>query len=470
MASTPDLRNRFGRLSLARRILIGALLWSLLIVAGGVVAISAVYRAQAVNLLDADLDTTLVTLARAIEPLDDNSGRIQDIPERLPPDARYETPLSGRYWVIIAVEDDGSWGNDIRPRSVWDGAPPLTEALANEALAQPGVVIRGNEAEGPAGEPIRIAVQSITIPNRNNPILLVAAADRTESDAGADQLRTILLIAMLTLAGGTLLAMALGLRFALRPLDRIQSDISDIREGRQAALSGDYPQEVKPLSEELNKLLEHNRNVVERARTHVGNLAHALKTPLAVLRNEATGDTQLDDVVRRQSETMHSNVEHYLRRAQVAARAEALGVRTQVLAATDGIARVMNKLFGPEGKTVTVDVPAHLHVRTEQQDLEEIIGNLLDNACKWSRSQVKVSASRDDAGMITVCIDDDGPGLTPDEREQAVKRGVRLDETAPGTGLGLSIVADIASLNGGGLTLEESPLGGLRASVQFRSA
>lgn len=470
MASTPDLRNRFGQLSLARRILIGALLWSLLIVAGGVVAISAVYRAQAVNLLDADLDTTLVTLARAIEPLDDNSGRIRDIPERLPPDARYETPLSGRYWVIIAVEDNGSWGNDIRPRSVWDGAPPLTEALANEALAQPGVVIRGNEAEGPAGEPIRIAVQSITIPNRNNPILLVAAADRTESDAGADQLRTILLIAMLTLAGGTLLAMALGLRFALRPLDRIQSDISDIREGRQAALSGDYPQEVKPLSEELNKLLEHNRNVVERARTHVGNLAHALKTPLAVLRNEATGDTQLDDVVRRQSETMHSNVEHYLRRAQVAARAEALGVRTQVLAATDGIARVMNKLFGPEGKTVTVDVPAHLHVRTEQQDLEEIIGNLLDNACKWSRSQVKVSASRDDAGMITVCIDDDGPGLTPDEREQAVKRGVRLDETAPGTGLGLSIVADIASLNGGGLTLEESPLGGLRASVQFRSA
>lgn len=468
-----SLSTRFrnpGRLSLARRILIGALLWSVLIVAGGVFAISEVYRVQTINLLDADLDTTLQTLARAIEPLDDGTGRIRDIPERLPPDARFETPLSGQYWVIIAVEDDGALGDDIRPRSVWDGDPPLPESMANAALAQPGVVIRGNRPEGPAGEPIRIAVQSITIPSRDNPILLVAASDRTQSNEGADQLRTILIIAMTTLAGGTLLAMALGLRFALRPLDRIQSDISAIREGRQASLSDDYPEEVQPLSAELNKLLEHNRSVVSRARTHVGNLAHALKTPLAVLRNEAKGDTQLDDVVRRQSETMHSNVEHYLRRAQAAARAEALGVRTQVLEAADGIARVMNKLFARDGKQVTVDIPVALYVRTEQQDLEEILGNLMDNACKWARTRVEIHASADDDGMVVICIDDDGPGLAPEEREQAVKRGVRLDETAPGTGLGLSIVADIAGMNGGSLTLDESPLGGLRTSVRLRRA
>ena len=470
MESSPTTKHKPRRLSLARRILIGALLWSVLIVAGGVVAISAVYQAQTINLLDAEMDSTLVTLARAIEPLDDGSGRIRDVEERHPSDPRFETPLSGQYWFIIAIEDDGAFGDDIRSRSVWDGDPPVSMDLARGALNEPGVVLRSNRAEGPAGEPIRTAVQSITIPNRTNPILLVAASDRTESNEGADQLRTILIIAMSTLAGGTLLAMALGLRFALRPLARIQSDISDIREGRQASLSDDYPEEVQPLSAELNKLLEHNRSVVSRARMHVGNLAHALKTPLAVLRNEAKGDTQLDDVVRRQAESMHSNVEHYLRRAQAAARAEALGVRTQVLDATDGIARVMNKLFAREGKHVVVKIPGSYHVRTEQQDLEEILGNLLDNACKWANSEILVSASSDDDGMIVIHIDDDGHGLAPEEREQAVKRGIRLDETAPGTGLGLSIVADIAGMNGGSLTLEESPLGGLRATVRLRRA
>jgi signal transduction histidine kinase len=275
---------------------------------------------------------------------------------------------------------------------------------------------------------------------------------------------------MLALASGTLLAMALGLRFALRPLDRIQSDLTDVREGRRALLEGDYPAEVLPLSRELNKLLEHNREVVARARTHVGNLAHALKTPLAVLRNEATGETLLDDVVRRQTEGMRTNVEHYLTRAQAAARAEALGTRTQVAPSVDGLARMMNKLFSREGKAVDVAVDPAFYVRVEQQDLEEMIGNLVDNACKWAKAQVRVLAEAGENGLLLIHIDDDGPGLSPEEREHAVKRGVRLDETAPGTGLGLSIVADIAGMNGGGLELSESPLGGLRASLSLRRA
>lgn len=462
-------KQRLGQVSLARRILIGALLWSALIVLGGVFAMTAVYRAQTISLLDEELDSTLVTLARAIEPVPDDSGRIRDIPEKLPSDARYETPLSGKYWVIIAVEDDGRLGGDIRPRSVWDGDAPLPEGLAAQALAQPGAVIRGN-GEGPGGELIRAAVQAITIPNRDNPILLVAAADRTLTNRGASRLRTFLLIAMTTLAAGTLIAMALGLRYALRPLVRIQHDLADIREGRSASLDGDYPSEVQPLSEELNKLLEHNLLVVSRARTHVGNLAHALKTPLAVLRNEATGDTQLDDVVRRQTESMKSNVDHYLKRAQVAARAETLGARTQVSGAVEGLARMMNKLFAGEGKTVHADIPEDAYVRSEQQDLEEMLGNLLDNACKWARAQVEVKVETGENGTLLIHVDDDGLGLSPEERQQAVKRGVRLDETAPGTGLGLSIVADIASMNGGGLELNESPLGGLRASLSLRRA
>lgn len=467
-AKTP-FQNRFQRLSLARRLLIGALLWSALLVVGGVFAISAVYRAEAVNILDDEHSGTIQTLARAIRPLDDGTGRIEDIEDRHPLDPRFTVPLSGKYWMMVAVDVEGNSVGDITSRSVFDETITIPAALSREALANPGQIVSAN-GDGPADQPARFTVQATTYPERETPVLLVAISDRTLTMEGVDRLRTILLIAMLALAGGTLLAMALGLHYALRPLARIQSDITEIREGRQAALSGDYPAEVTPLSEELNKLLEHNRAVVSRARTHVGNLAHALKTPLAVLRNEANGETQLDQVVQRQSQTMHENVDHYLRRAQAAARAEALGVRTQVSDAAQGLVRVMNKLFAADSKTVSSDIPDTIFVRTERQDLEEIIGNLLDNACKWCRSEVRLHAAPVEDGLVSIYIDDDGPGLSPDERAEAVKRGVRLDETAPGTGLGLSIVADIADMNGGNLVLDESPLGGLRAIVSLRRA
>jgi signal transduction histidine kinase len=462
-------KNRFLQLSLAKRLLLGALVWSLLLVIGGVFVISAVFRSEAINLLDDEHEVTVQTLARAISPLDDGTGRIQDIEDKHPPDPRFTIPLSGKYWMMVAVNAEGEIVGDIRSRSIFDETLTWPDALTREALDNPGAIVSANTT-GPDMEPLRFAIQATRYPERADPVLLVTASDRTLSMEGVDRLRTILLAAMLFLAAGTLIAMALGLRYALRPLERIQSDINDVREGRMAALSGDYPTEVQPLSEELNKLLEHNRTVVSRAQTYVGNLAHALKTPLAVLRNEASGSTQLDDVVRRQTESMRSNVDHYLRRAQAAARAEALGIRTQVAEAIDGLARMMNKLFSSQGKSVFADVDEQFYVRAERQDLEEMLGNLLDNACKWAKSTVEVSAKPGENGMILIHVDDDGPGLSETEREEAVKRGVRIDETAPGTGLGLSIVADISGMNGGGLTLSDSPLGGLRATIALRRA
>ncbi|MEM1035730.1 MAG: ATP-binding protein [Pseudomonadota bacterium] len=436
-------------------------------VIGGIVAITAVYRTETINLLDDELETTLITLSRAIDPLDDGTGRVQDIEEKLPTDSRFNTPLSGRYWAIIATDEAGNPAADIRSRSVWDGDLPINEVLVRSALADPGALVRGS-IQGPAEEPLRIVVQALTFPERATPILFTVSADRSETNAGANRLRTILLAAMLALAGGTLIAMALGLRFALRPLNRVQADIGEVREGRMASLDGDYPSEVQPLTEELNKLLEHNRDVVDRARTHVGNLAHALKTPLAVLRNEAVGESLLDEVVKRQTETMKTNVDHYLRRAQAAARAETLGVRTPLQPAIERLTRTFNKLFGHDGKTISADNIPPVFLRIEQQDLEEMIGNLMENASKWARSRIEVSAEPAENGQMLIHIDDDGKGLTQEERAEAIKRGVRLDESAPGTGLGLSIVADIAGMNGGGLTLSESPLGGLRATIALR--
>jgi len=459
VAAKPPARPR---LSLSRRLLLGAVIWSLIVVIGGVIAMTAAYRTQTVRILQQELDSTLVTLPRALEILPD--GRVVDIEERLPSDARFQLPLSGRYWAMIAVHDDGSLGNDIRSQSVWDGPLPLPKELSQAALNSPGQTQYGN-TRGPKDELLRVAVRSITVPNRENPILLMASADRDLTDEGANQLRLILLIAMATLAGGTLLALWIGLRFALRPLGRVQLHVSEIRAGQRARLNGDYPVEVQPLTEELNKLLDNNRKIVERSQTHVGNLAHALKTPLAVLRNEATGDTSLDDVVRRQTESMRTNVDHYLKRAQAAARSEALGVRTEIEPVVSGLQRLLTRLFDARGIEVFNAIPADCYVRVEQQDLEEMLGNLMENACKWADSRVEVSCAQSQNGLMQIHIDDNGPGLDPDSRNSAVKRGVRLDETAPGTGLGLSIVADVSEMYDGRLDLSESPLGGLRATI-----
>ena len=373
------------KLSLSRRLLIGAIIWSIIAVVGGIIAMTVSYRAQTIRLLEQELDSTLITLPRALEILPD--GRVVDQEDKLPSDVRYDLPLSGRYWAMIAVDADGTFRSDIRSQSLWDGPLPLDAELATEALTDPGTTKYGN-AIGPADERLRIAARSITIPNRDTPILLFAAADREATDEGANQLRLLLLISMTFLAGGTLIALWVGLRLALLPFRRVQLHISQIRSGHRAKLDGDYPVEVIPLTDELNKLLDNNRSVVERAQTHVGNLAHALKTPLAVLRNEATGNTPLDDVVRRQTESMRSNVDHYLRRAQAAARAEALGVRTEVKPVVEGLVRLLNRLFEASRIEVSSTVPDGIFVRIEQQDLEEMLGNIMENACKWTKSRV----------------------------------------------------------------------------------
>lgn len=453
------------KLSLSRRLLIGAIIWSIIAVVGGIIAMTVSYRAQTIRLLEQELDSTLITLPRALEILPD--GRVVDQEDKLPSDVRYDLPLSGRYWAMIAVDADGTFRSDIRSQSLWDGPLPLDAELATEALTDPGTTKYGN-AIGPADERLRIAARSITIPNRDTPILLFAAADREATDEGANQLRLLLLISMTFLAGGTLIALWVGLRLALLPFRRVQLHISQIRSGHRAKLDGDYPVEVIPLTDELNKLLDNNRSVVERAQTHVGNLAHALKTPLAVLRNEATGNTPLDDVVRRQTESMRSNVDHYLRRAQAAARAEALGVRTEVRPVVEGLVRLLNRLFEASRIEVSSTVPDGIFLRIEQQDLEEMLGNIMENACKWTKSRVEVSIEAGENALMMIHVDDNGDGLTDAEMAAVVKRGVRLDEKAPGTGLGLSIVTDIAEMNGGQFTLSESPMGGLRATIGLR--
>ena len=231
---------------------------------------------------------------------------------------------------------------------------------------------------------------------------------------------------------------------------------------------------MAPLATEINQLLDANRQIVERARTQVGNLAHALKTPLSVLINEANSmSPSLSEKVREQAEIMHRQVTFYLDRARAAARARTFGAATELRPVVEGLVRTFEKLHDEKGVMFDVDLQPGLKFRGETQDLTDLIGNLLDNAGKWARERVRIHAARaivagkEPGPFLVAEIDDDGPGLEPGARAAAIERGKRLDESRPGSGLGLSIVADLAAIYGGSLQLDESPFGGLRAILRL---
>jgi signal transduction histidine kinase len=325
------------------------------------------------------------------------------------------------------------------------------------------------DAPGPDDKQMRVGLQAVTFPDRPEPLLLYAAIDRTSADASVGSFTLRLGIALGVLAVGLIGGVLVLIRYGLRPLHEIEDKLGDVRAGRRDKLDGEYPSELSPLVREINTLITHNRNVVDRARTHVGNLAHALKTPLAVLKNEAKGSDKLSDLVRRQTEAMTSNVNSYLKRAQAAAQAEVLGVRTEVKEPVEGIARMLERLHREKGVAIDVDVDPKAVFRGERGDFDELVGNLLENAAKWCKSRVNVTVTRNDDGM-EVKVDDDGPGLPAEHRVKALERGKRLDESEPGTGLGLSIVSELADIYGGRLHLEDSPIGGLRARLVLPAA
>jgi signal transduction histidine kinase len=257
-------------------------------------------------------------------------------------------------------------------------------------------------------------------------------------------------------------------------LDDLRSRLAHVREGRTAHIDGDHPPEVQPLVTDLNALLDHRERAVRRAVAKAGDLAHGLKTPLAVLSHEAdragaAGQHELAAAVGEQVLRMQRQIDYHLAQARAAASGATPGARSAVLESADGLARTLMRLHDGRGLRIDVRVPADHVVRAQREDLDEMLGNLLDNACKWARARVAIASSRDGAG-IAIVIDDDGPGLEASKREIVLRRGVRADEAAPGSGLGLAIVQDLAELYGGSISLEGSPLGGLRAQLRLPNA
>ncbi len=459
--------GRPGR-SLTRRLIWLASGWIVLALVLTGWVLTSQYRESALTRLGNVLSETIdeVVIATDVGP---NGVVVAEIR-----DAKTDRALSGKYWAV--AELDGADGLDFI-----DGSP----SLAGEELAVPsdlagrlrgagGATISFNDPgflRPPLRQPLRVAASLKFLPGRGEPLVFMAAIDQTSIEDDTRQFATFTWTSLLILGIGLVIAVFLQVQIGLRPLFSLRNEIADVRKGRAARIGRAYPVEIQPLAEQVNRLLDQNQETVERQRTHVGNLAHALKTPLSVMLAEAgsrRGD--LPDMVRKQTEVMRAQVDHHLRRARAAARAQLLGERTPVAEVLDEMAVMLERVFEEKGVEIDWRAPDDLGFRGERQDLQEILGNLIENACKWARRRVRISAGPTGMGQMVVVVEDDGPGLPADQREAALQRGARMDETTPGSGLGLSIVVELTRAYGGGITLADSEMGGLKALLELPAA
>jgi signal transduction histidine kinase len=427
------------------------------VVAG--VSLSAFFTNAVVNRFDDDLSQTIDGLVAGASA---ENGQV--IGPRFS-DPRAMRAYSGEYWEIAEAGPTGALQALARSRSLWDRAVPAPAGGAAVFARDPGKAIYYNAA-GPLGQRLRVAALQGRLPDAAQPVIFMAAEDRAPIDKDAARFDTTVGVFLLLLGAGLLAAVVFQVRFGLQPLFALQREVAEVRTGRSERLTGRYPVELDPLAAELNALVAHNQEVVERQRTHVGNLAHALKTPLSVVLTEARSEPgRLSDVVIRQADTMSQQIDHHLRRARAAARASGQGERTEVGPVLEELSRTLERIFLDKVAEIDWRCDDGLCFAGERHDLLEIAGNLLENACKWARSRVRVSASRARDGRLAIVVEDDGPGLAADKRAEVLRRGARLDESAPGSGLGLSIVDELARAYRGSVALGVSAMGGLKVDV-----
>ena len=447
--------------SLALRLFLSATVWTVLILFVTGFVLSGLYRDSVERAFDRRLGVYLKTLIADLASPDipiEKTGQMLGEP-------LFELPLSGWYWQVTRL--DRAKPEVTSSRSLWDrGLPHLSEQ--NVAPDPDGS--RKSYVQGPEDQRLRLVERDVDLGDDGR-FLVAVGGDASELDDEVLAFDGAIITTFLVLAAVLLLTTLFQVRFGLAPLNRISRGLAAIRSGKAEKLVGSFPVEIEPLARETNALIDANREIVERARTHVGNLAHALKTPLSVMMNEAAarGDDPLAEKVKEQIGIMRDQVTRHLERARIAARVAVVGTITDVVPVVQALARTIEKTHHDKDVAIDLDIQAEARFRGERQDLEEMVGNLVDNACKWagSRVSIEVMLEQPEPGrqVVRIVVDDDGPGLTPAQREQVSRRGQRLDETKPGSGLGLSIVVELARLYGGALNLGTAPIGGLRAEL-----
>ncbi|TIM23308.1 MAG: histidine kinase [Mesorhizobium sp.] len=460
-ARTP-LSLRLWPRSLTFRVIAFSTVWAIVTLVVIFTLITTLYRQASERGFDSLLSAHLFNLIGSIGISD--SGALTGAPDL--GDLRFSEPNSGWYWSVEPASE-GVHG-DLHSSSMTTTIPsPSVAEVPFNASFQ-----RSYAAEGIDGEQLEVFESEFVLDAKNRAARFRVMGNQSELEQEIATFQRRLLTYLSLFGVGMIAINAIAILLGLQPLRRVRNALAMVREGTAQRLDGRFPAEIEPLANETNALIENNRRIVERSRTQVGNLAHSLKTPLAVLLNEgrALGGAK-GQLIAEQAASMQKQVEHYLQRARVAAQRDSVVYRTPVTRLVQRMVRVLQKL-NPQ---TNLSLPAaEIVFAGEREDLEELLGNLLENAMKWAKSAVQVSVvpltGKDDpAGLFEISIEDDGPGIPEDKAREALKRGRRLDETKPGTGLGLAIVADLVNEYGGVLALERSGMGGLKAVVRLRS-
>jgi signal transduction histidine kinase len=454
--------------SLTRRMIGIAALWIVALLLIGGYALDRVLTRSIVDSFDNQITFVLNSMIASSEIGPDGEVRFN----RPPADQRFVEPYSGAYFQVTdmpanscKLHTDASLC--LPSRSLWDRRLRVSESHAD---LTPHLYDSNEFSTHDHAEPLRIAERDAVLPGSPIRWRFQVAESREPINEQIHHLRLILFWSFTALGVGLIVLAALQTLYGLWPLRRVRDEVAAIRSGGRTRISEDFPAEIKPMTEEINQLLAHSEAQAEEARRHAGNLAHALKTPLTVITNAATAHSpDLADAVCREALVMRRQVDHHLARARAIGRRSAAQSRASVWESLEAVQRAVDRLY----ENVTVDIAGdhQAQVRVERQDLDEMVGNLIENAAKYGGGRVFVTVEPKN-GFVDMLVEDDGPGIPEERRDELFARGARLDTTGkPGTGLGLAIVRDVAEIYGGKIHLEESEdLGGLLARLSLPSA
>ena len=441
--------SRRGIGSLTRRTIGVAAVWITVLLLLGGFALDRVLTSSIVRNFDDQLEYVLNAMIAASEIGPDGEVRFN----RPPADQRFLEPYSGVYFQI-----SGAGADTFPSRSLWDRRLRV-ETRHND------VRVHTYDTREFAGEPLRLAERDAILPGSDVRWRFQIAQSREIIDEQIRELRSTLFWSFALLGFGLLVLAALQTVYGLWPLRRVRREVAEIRSGAKSRVGEDFPSEIRPLTEEINQLLAHSEEQAEEARRHAGNLAHALQTPLTVITNAATAQSpDLVEPVCREAQAMRRHVDHHLARARAIGRRASAHARANVWESLEAVQRAVDRMY--EGVTVDIAGDHKADVRVERQDLDEMLGNLVENAAKYGGGRVFVTVEPN-SEAVDILIEDDGPGIPEADRGSLFTRGARLDTTGkPGTGLGLAIVRDVAEIYGGRVSLETSEdLGGLLARL-----
>jgi signal transduction histidine kinase len=446
---------RFKHTSLSRRLLVGAAVFIALALVAAALAIGFALHRFIQGQIDQRLDTQVVFLSSMLTAEDDGVIALAGNADGPP----FDRAARGWYWEVIGPR------NVLRSRSLEDASLDVPEFHRPPREERPAPA----DGPGPGNEALHFRIQKVTV--GRNAATIIVSAPRAAARGPLREAMTTLSISLAVLGLALVLAIVLQVRLGLRPLERLRRAVADVRTGRSDRVPAEQPLEISPLVFELNELLAQNAANLERARRHVANLAHGLKTPLATLAialsdrgRDATGD--LHSLVL----LMERRIRHHLGRARAAALSGTARAQTLIAPHIDDVGGALDKIYADKRIALEQNVPRDLAVACEQQDFDEMVGNLLDNAFRWARNKVTTHAQHDDGRTVSIVIEDDGPGLRLDQIPLVLRVGERIDEGAAGFGFGLPITRELAELYGGELKLDTSKLGGLRVLLRLPRA